>query len=43
MYGQDISCGISNGTFKISHKISNQYIERCGFHSHMKIKELLYI
>ena len=37
MDGLDILCGISKGTFEISHKISDPYIERCGFYSHMKI------
>ena len=41
MYGQDILCGISNGTFQIPHKISYPYIERCGFYSQVKIEELL--
>ena len=27
MYGQDILCGISKGTFEIPHKISHPYIE----------------
>ena len=37
MYGQDILCGISKGTFEIPHKMSYPYIERCEFYSHMKI------
>ena len=41
MYGLDILCGISKGTFEIPHKISYQYIERCGFYSQVKILELL--
>ena len=41
MYGQDILCGISKGTFEIPHKISYPYIERCGFYSQVKIYELL--
>ena len=41
MYGQDILCGISKGTFEIPHKISHPYIERCGFYSPAKIQELL--
>ena len=27
MYGYDILCGISKGTFEISHKISYPYID----------------
>ena len=43
MYGQEILCGISKGTFEIPHKISHpyMYIERCGFYSLVQIKELL--
>ena len=41
MCGKDILCGISKGTFEILHKISYPYIERCGFHSQVKIYELL--
>ena len=41
MYGYDILCGILKGTFKIPHKISYPYIERCRFYSHVKIWELL--
>ena len=41
MYGQDILCGISKGTFEIPHKISNPYIERCKFYWQVKIYELL--
>ena len=37
MYGLDILCGISNGTFEIPHKISHPYIEKCGFYSRVKI------
>ena len=40
MYGYDILCGISKGTFEIPRKISYPYMERCGFYSHMKIWEL---
>ena len=29
MYGQNILCGISKGTFEIPHKKSYPYIERC--------------
>ena len=32
MYGQDILCGISKGTFEIPHKISYTYIERHDFY-----------
>ena len=32
MYGSDILCGISKGTFEIPHKISYQYIEMCRFY-----------
>ena len=31
MYGQDILCGISKGTFEISPKISYSYIEIMQF------------
>ena len=37
MYGLDILCGISKGTFEIPHKISHPYIERCGFYSQVNI------
>ena len=37
MYGLDILCGISKGTFEIPQKISYPYIERCGFYSQVKI------
>ena len=39
MYGLDILCGISKGTFEIPQKISYpyMYIERCGFYSQVKI------
>ena len=37
MYGQDILCGISKGTFEILHKISYPYIEKCRFYSQVKI------
>ena len=36
MYGYDILCGISKGTFEIPHKISYPYIERCEFYSQVK-------
>ena len=36
MYGYDILCGISKGTFEIPHKISYSYIERCEFYSQVK-------
>ena len=41
MYGLDILCGISKGTFEIPHQISYQYIERCAFYLDVKIWELL--
>ena len=41
MYGQDILCGISKGTFEIPHKISYPYIERCRFYSHTDLKALI--
>ena len=41
MYGSDILCGISKGTFEIPHKKSDPYIERCRFYLHVKIWELL--
>ena len=37
MYGLDILCGISKGTFEIPHQISYQYIERCAFYLDVKI------
>ena len=33
MYGKDILCGISKGTFEIPYKISYQYIERWWFYT----------
>ena len=41
MYGSDILCGISKGTFEIPHKISYPYLERCRFYLQVKILELL--
>ena len=41
MYGSDILCGISKGTFEIRHKISYPYIERCYFYTTLKFQELL--
>ena len=41
MYGSDILCGISKGTFEIPHKISYPYIERFHFHTKLKFPELL--
>ena len=41
MYGCDILCGISKGTFEIPHKISCPYIQRCLFYADVKILELL--
>ena len=41
MYGQDILYGISKVHFEIPHKISYPYVERCVFHSQVKIWELL--
>ena len=41
MYGSDILCGISKGTFEISDKISYPYLERCRFYPQVKILELL--
>ena len=38
MFGQDILCGISKGTFEISHKISYQNIERYDFYIKVKFK-----
>ena len=37
MYGLDILCGISKGTFEIPHKISHPYIERYGSYSQVNI------
>ena len=37
MYGQDILCGISKGTFEIPHHISYPYTERYRFYSQVKI------
>ena len=36
MYGLDILCGISKGTFEIPHKISYQYTERYDFYTTLK-------
>ena len=36
IYGWDILCGISKGTFEIPHKISYPYIERYVIHSNMR-------
>ena len=41
MYGQDILCGISKGTFEIPHKRAYPYIERWAFHFKVEIEELL--
>ena len=41
MYGQDILCGISKGTFEIPHKISYPYMERYDFYSKLEFWELL--
>ena len=41
MYGEDILCGISKGTFEIPHRISYPYIEICTFYPQEKIQELL--
>ena len=41
MYGSDILCGISKGTFEIPHKISYSYIERCNFDTVLKFYEFL--
>ena len=41
MYGLDILCGISKGTFEIPHKISYPYIGRFHFHTKLKFQELL--
>ena len=41
MYGCNILCGISKGTFEIPHKISCPYIQRCLFYADVKILELL--
>ena len=38
MYGQDILCGISKGTFEIPHKISYPYIERHDFRQSFDFK-----
>ena len=40
MYGKDILCGISKGTFEIPHKISCPYIEKYHFYI-MLIEKLL--
>ena len=37
MYGLDILCGISKGTFEIPHKMSYAYTEGCGFYSQVNI------
>ena len=36
MYGYDILCGISKGTFEIPHKISYLYIERYHFYTKLR-------
>ena len=36
MYGKDILCGISKGTFEIPHNIVSPYIERYDFYTKMK-------
>ena len=36
MYGQDILCGISKGTFVIPLKITYPYIERYAFYTTLK-------
>ena len=41
MYGQDILCGISKGTFEIQHKISYPYMERIEFHTGLRLYKLL--
>ena len=41
MYGQDILCGISKGTFEIPHKVTYPYIEICKFYCQVKFQELL--
>ena len=41
MYGQDILCGISKGTFEIPHRISCSYIERSDSYVILKFQELL--
>ena len=41
MYGLDILCGISKGTFEIPHKKSYPYIEGCDFYATLKCQELL--
>ena len=37
MYGWDILCGISQGTFEIPHKISYPYIERYDVYTLLEI------
>ena len=41
MYGEDILCGVSKGTFDIPLKISDLYIERCVVCWEVKIYELV--
>ena len=41
MYAEYILRGMSKAPFEIPHKISDPYIERCGFYSVEKIDELL--
>ena len=36
MYGEDILCGISKGTFEIQRKISSPCIERYDFNTTME-------
>ena len=37
MYGYDILCGISQGTFEIPHKISSLYTERGLFYKDVNL------
>ena len=41
MYGENILCGISKGTFEIPRKISSPYIERYDFYKMMQFQEIL--
>ena len=43
MYGQDILCGISKGTFEIPSKISYQFMERYDFYATLKFEKLFYL
>ena len=41
MYGQDVLCVISKGTFEIPHKISYHCIEWYDFYTQLNFQDLL--